>query len=88
MADHPLKSAIDRSLGGAVTSPTSYSSAGSSEGDKSFSLQTHPVLATVSRSYSEPLGRFPHVTHPCATRSEDLVRLACMRHAASVRSEP
>ncbi len=48
----------------------------------------YPVLARVSPSYSEPLGRFPRVTHPCATSPEGLVRLACVRHAASVRSEP
>ena len=48
----------------------------------------YPVLAQVSLSYSEPKGRFPRVTHPCATSSEELVRLACVRHAASVRSEP
>ena len=48
----------------------------------------YAVLATVSHSCSEPLGRFPHVTHPCATKSEDFVRLACVKHAASVRSEP
>ncbi len=34
------------------------------------------------------MGRFPRVTHPSATRPEGLVRLACVRHAASVRSEP
>ncbi len=28
------------------------------------------------------------VTHPCATRPEDLVRLACLKHAASVHPEP
>jgi hypothetical protein len=35
-------------------------------------------------------GRFPSVTHPCAT-GEDLsspVQLACVRHPASVPSEP
>ena len=48
----------------------------------------HPVLAPLSRSYSEPKGRFPRVTHPCATNPEGFVRLACVRHAASVRSEP
>ena len=48
----------------------------------------HPVLAVISNCYSEPKGRFPRVTHPCATRPEGLVRLACIRHAASVRSEP
>ena len=48
----------------------------------------YTVLAQVSLSYSVPKGRFPRVTHPCATRPEGLVRLACVRHAASVRSEP
>ena len=57
-------------------------------GDKSLVRRHHPVLAVISNCYSEPKGRFPRVTHPCATRSEDLVRLACVRHAASVRSEP
>ena len=57
-------------------------------GDKSLDLRHHPVLAVISNCYSEPKGRFPRVTHPCATRPEGLVRLACVRHAASVRSEP
>src|SRR6516165_7721100 len=34
------------------------------------------------------MGSFPRVTHPCATKAEAFVRLACVRHAASVRSEP
>ena len=57
-------------------------------GDKSLVRRHHPVLAVISNCYSEPKGRFPRVTHPCATRPEGLVRLACVRHAASVRSEP
>ena len=57
-------------------------------GDKSLDRSHYTVLAQISLSYSVPKGRFPRVTHPCATRSEDLVRLACVRHAASVRSEP
>ena len=39
-------------------------------------------------SYSVPRGRFPRVTHPSATIPEGIVRLACVKHAASVRSEP
>ena len=50
--------------------------------------RAYPVLAFVSKRYSEPKGRFPRVTHPCATMPEGIVRLACVRHAASVRSEP
>jgi hypothetical protein len=34
------------------------------------------------------MGTFPRVTHPSATKSEDFVRLACVKPAASVRSEP
>jgi hypothetical protein len=52
----------------------------------------HPVLAAVSRGCPRAQGRFPRVTHPSATipRAEALrtVRLACVRRAASVRSEP
>ena len=54
--------------------------------------RAHRVLAAVSRGYPLPLGRFPRVTHPSATFTgtevPDHVRLACVRHAASVRSEP
>ena len=52
----------------------------------------YTVLAIVSHGYSVQLGRFPRVTHPCATFHHPEgwlhVRLACVRHAASVRSEP
>ena len=52
----------------------------------------HPVLAAVSRGCPRAQGRFPRVTHPSATgrRAEAPrpVRLACVRRAASVRSEP
>jgi hypothetical protein len=51
-------------------------------------LRHHLVLAEISLCYSKPGGRFPRVTHPCATKAEAFVRLACVRHAASVRSEP
>ena len=55
------------------------------------SLRLHPVLATLSSCYSGVQGTLPmhyspfrHYTH-IATRT---VRLACLSHAASVRSEP
>jgi hypothetical protein len=51
-----------------------------------------PVLAAVSRGCPGAQGRFPRVTHPSATRCHPEgchpVRLACVRRAASVRSEP
>ena len=52
------------------------------------------VLAVVSNCCTSPRGKFSRVTHPFATRlskasfAKDLVRLACLIHAASVRSEP
>jgi hypothetical protein len=52
----------------------------------------HPVLAAVSRGCPGAQGRYPRVTHPFATRMDPEgtipVRLACVRRAASVRSEP
>ena len=54
----------------------------------------YAVLATVSRSYPPPSGSFPDITHPSATRHQRskllyvTVRLACVKPAASVQSEP
>ena len=53
-----------------------------------FPRRAHPVLAAVSRSYPGQEGTFPRVTHPSAARPEGRARLACVRPAASVRSEP
>src|SRR6185437_13802423 len=54
--------------------------------------RAHAVLADVSIGYPPLQGRFPRATHPCATKPpgepNSLVRLACVKHAASVRSEP
>src|SRR5690606_8024772 len=61
---------------------------GSSFSDKSFPKRAYTVLAQVSLSYSVENGRFPCITHPSATISEEIVRLACVKPAASVRSEP
>ena len=61
---------------------------GSSFSDKSFPKRAYTVLAQVSLSYSVENGRFPCITHPSATASEETVRLACVKPATSVRSEP
>ena len=62
------------------------------ERPKPFPRRAYAELAVVSNRFSPLLGRFPRVTHPCATvhRAEArlLVRLACVKPAASVRSEP
>ena len=54
--------------------------------------QAHAVLSAISRRYSSLKGRYPCVTHPSATPSraetQKDVRLACVRHAASVYPEP
>ena len=60
----------------------------------SLVLRRYAVLATVSSSYPPPSGSFPDITHPSATRQQSskllsvTVRLACVRPAASVQSEP
>ena len=46
------------------------------------------VLANLSISYSLRRGRFLRVTHSFATLSCEIVRLAWVRHAASVYPEP
>ena len=63
-----------------------------------FSRRTYAVLARVSPGYPPLKGRFLCITHPSATRRPEIhperiisvvtVRLACVRHAASVQSEP
>jgi hypothetical protein len=54
--------------------------------------RAYAVLSAISRRYSSLEGRYPCVTHPCATSSvaeaTENVRLACVRHAASVYPEP
>ena len=57
-------------------------------------LRRYAVLATVSSSYPPPSGSFPDITHPSAARRQSskllsaAARLACVRPAASVQSEP
>ena len=57
-------------------------------------VHSYAVLATVSRCYPPLKAGWLRVTHPFATkftRSKlpiSSVRLACVKHAASVRPEP
>ena len=57
-----------------------------------FIRRSYAVLAQLSLRYPPRLGTFRCITHPFATRRQDCsraaVRLACVRHAASVQSEP
>ena len=88
MADHPLKSAIDQSLGEPLPHQQTNQVRAHPMAHKAFSVKTYEVLAQVSSGYSSPKGRYLHVTHPSATKYYYFVRLACIRRAASVRSEP
>ena len=97
MADHPLRPATDRRLGGPLphqqANPTRAPRSAINLSPTNIAANgAYTVLAAVSRGCSVPSGRFPRVTHPSATlhRPEGRlpVRLACVRHAASVRSEP
>ncbi len=58
----------------------------------SFLSRAYAVLPPVSQSYPPLQDMFPRVTHPSATKLISKliysVRLACVKRAASVRSEP
>ena len=103
VADHPLRPAIHRSLGeplphqqanGTRTHPwaTAFMKRPSFFPHRPKTSWAYPVLAVVSNCYSEPRGRlstrYSPVRHSTHTRRCFLVRLACLKHAASVRSEP
>ena len=88
MADHPLRSAIDQSLGRPLPHQQTNQVRAHPMAHKAFPVRAYPVLAQVSPSYSKPKGRFPHYTHQSATKYCYFVRLACVKRAASVRSEP
>ena len=61
---------------------------GPSRGDKSLLSPGHPVLPSISEGYPEPQGRYPCLTAPYAGCHCWHPRLACLIHAANVRSEP
>ena len=97
MADHPLRPATDHCLGRPLphqlANPTRAPPLAINLSRNSLSrAPAYAVLAEVSLGYPPQEGRFPRATHPCATPLETeaprSVRLACVKHAASVRSEP
>ena len=98
MAGRPLRPATDRSLGEPLPHQQANQTQAPLQAHCCFNncLDVEPlhyaVLAQVSLGYSPPEGRLPtryspgrHSTHP---RRDFRVRLACVRHAASVDSEP
>ena len=96
MSDHPLRPDSRRSLGRPLPHQQADSPQAYPEANIVYSLtfQYYAVLATVSHGYPPLQGRFLRITHPFATRLSGAssliltVRLACLRPAASVRSEP
>ena len=95
MTDHPLRPVTHRRLGRPL--PCQLAN-GTWANPRTVALTAPPlllrdyaVLAFVSKRYSPFEGMFPCITHPCATLlipKDFRVRLACIRHAASVHSEP
>ena len=97
MADHPLRPATDRRLGRPLphqlANPTSATPAARGpERSPAFLLRAYAVLIRLSPSYPPLQDMFRCITHPFATRRQGCprvtVRLACVKHAASVQSEP
>ena len=92
MADRPLRPANHRRLGG----PLPHQQAkGTQTHPPAINLSTrrfYPVLAPVSKSCPRLKGRsstrYSPVRHFNHFRRSFLVRLACVKHAASVRPEP
>ena len=97
MADHPLRPATDRGLGEPLphqqANPASAApTARGPFGSPAFLLRAHAVLIRLSPGYPPLQDTFRCSTHPFATRRQAearvTVRLACVKHAASVQSEP
>ncbi len=98
MADHPLRPATRHSLG----RPLPYQLADGTRASlgvaacatfppSSYEKREYGVLATFSDGYPPPQGelltRYSPVRHSSVPKHRR-VRLACVRHAASVRPEP
>ena len=95
MAVCPLRPATDLRLGRPLPhQPANRTQAPlqAPPSQKALALRLHAVLAVVSHGYPPPKDRSLRVTHPSATDAKaeapTPVRLACVKHAASVRSEP
>ena len=97
MAGRPLRPATDRRLGRplphqlanrASAAPLAQGPCGS----PAFLSRAHAVLASLSTGYPPQEDTFRCITHPFAARRQGCpraaARLACVRHAASVQSEP
>ena len=77
VAGRPLKPATDRCLGRPLPYQQANQTRALPKANKFFHLSAYRVLATVSSCYPLPRGRFSRVTHPSATKVENL-RTTCM----------
>ena len=93
MADHPLRPATDRRLGGPLprqlanrtqAHPLSINLLSTSHGG-GHDIRYYPRVGTAIPEQGADCLR---VTHPFAAMHCCTARLACIRHATSVRSEP
>ncbi|KAK4381867.1 hypothetical protein Sango_2927200 [Sesamum angolense] len=88
VADHPLGPATDHRLGKLLPHQLANQTQAPPRADSSFCSSAYGVLAAVSSCCSPPKGRFLRVTHPSPLETPLPVRLACVKHAASVHPEP
>ena len=101
MADHPLRPANHRRLGrplphllanGTQTPLQAVAYTEATFAYTPYEMQEYPVLVPLSVYYSRLEDRlstrYSPVRHFTQDRSPFRVRLACVKHAASVRSEP
>ena len=101
MAGHPLRPATHRSLGRPL--PYQLANETRAHLDvvackqrpplpHEVKHEDYPVLAAVSRCYPDHQGRLPTRYSPVRRSTQDrspfLARLACVKHASSVQSEP
>ena len=89
MADHPLRPAIHRRLG----KPLPYQQANGPQAPplahKAFNPKINRgIIPSFPGLFHNQRAGYLRVTHPSATATEVTVRLACVKPAASVRSEP
>ena len=101
MGDHPLRPPTDRSLGGPLPRQQANReradlSAAPLRAPLTGKTDVLPALCGISTCFQVLSPTVRHITHPLLTSSPlysrdcslFLVRLACLIHAANVRSEP
>ncbi|KAK9661542.1 hypothetical protein RND81_O115200 [Saponaria officinalis] len=88
VADHPLGPATDHRLGKLLPHQLANQTQAPPWADSSFCSSAYGVLAAVSSCCSLPRAGSYALLTPSATGTPLPVRLACVKHAASVHPEP